>query len=284
MYHGSPAERAELRRTVMRLEDDGGDDAGKSSPKNGDVKTKMSPRKAANTSRKDATDKHAEIPSQTSVRTSGRLKRKANVEEDSEQDEGDAGDEDDEDYKDEESSGAVDADVSMADGATSSISVPITPHSSDSDTEPEISSFPVVITTYEMIIKDRIHLARYDWGYIVVDEGHRLKNLDCKLMQEIKKYPSAGRMILTGTPLHVSLSGVPSLLDANERCVQNNLAELWSLLNFILPDIFEDLEAFQEWCVLATLRSIWMFTLFFLLSGSTWAQCNAISPRSVHLK
>lgn len=63
--------------------------------------------------------------------------------------------------------------------------------------------FPVVLTTYEIIIKDRTHLQHYNWGYIVVDEGHRLKNLDCKLMKEIKKYGSAGRMILTGTPLHV---------------------------------------------------------------------------------
>lgn len=73
----------------------------------------------------------------------------------------------------------------------------------DEDQERDPSSFPIVLTTYEMIIKDRIHLAHYDWGYIVVDEGHRLKNLDCKLMKEIKKYTSAGRMILTGTPLHV---------------------------------------------------------------------------------
>lgn len=79
----------------------------------------------------------------------------------------------------------------------------------ESDEEEEVEEhgytvkFPIVLTTYEMIIRDRTHLAHYEWGYIVVDEGHRLKNLDCKLMQEIKKYSSAGRMILTGTPLHV---------------------------------------------------------------------------------
>ena len=67
------------------------------------------------------------------------------------------------------------------------------------------AKFPIVLMTYDMIIRDRTHLAHYDWGYIVVDEGHRLKNLNCKLMKEIKKYSSAGRMILTGTPLHVSL-------------------------------------------------------------------------------
>ena len=67
------------------------------------------------------------------------------------------------------------------------------------------NKFPVVLTTYDIIIKDRAHLTRYPWGFIVVDEGHRLKNMDCKLMREIKQYESAGRMILTGTPLHVSL-------------------------------------------------------------------------------
>jgi len=109
------------------------------------------------------------------------------------------------------------------------------------------NEFPVVLTTYDIIIKDRTHLARYPWGFIVVDEGHRLKNMDCKLMQEIKQYESAGRMILTGTPLHVSLlwrSRTPLT-----PSMQNNLSELWSLLNFILPDIFNDLYSFQEWCV-----------------------------------
>jgi ATP-dependent DNA helicase len=74
-----------------------------------------------------------------------------------------------------------------------------TPAEEDTESTP----FPIVLTTYEMIIKNRVHLAHYNWGYIVVDEGHHLKNLDCKLMKEIKKYNSAGRMILTGTPLHV---------------------------------------------------------------------------------
>ncbi|KAJ7054836.1 SNF2 family DNA-dependent ATPase [Mycena amicta] len=97
--------------------------------------------------------------------------------------------------------------------------------------------FPVVVTTYDLIIRDRKKLDKIPWGYIVVDEGHRLKNMDCALMREVKRYQSAGRMILTGTPLH------------------NNLAELWSLLNFILPDIFSDLDAFQEWFSLPRMSS-----------------------------
>ncbi|KAF9033292.1 hypothetical protein BDZ89DRAFT_1100936 [Hymenopellis radicata] len=98
-------------------------------------------------------------------------------------------------------------------------------------------SFPIVVTTFEMIMKDRAYLASYNWGYIVVDEGHRLKNLDSKLMRELKKYNNASRMILTGTPLH------------------NNLAELWALLNFVLPDIFTDVEQFEEWFSLPTMKS-----------------------------
>ncbi|KAJ1304153.1 hypothetical protein OPQ81_008553 [Rhizoctonia solani] len=90
-------------------------------------------------------------------------------------------------------------------------------------------TFPVVVTTYDIVIKDRAHLSKYAWKYIVVDEGHRLKNMNCKLIQELKQYSSTNRLILTGTPLH------------------NNLAELWSLLNFILPDIFNDLHSFQQW-------------------------------------
>lgn len=89
-------------------------------------------------------------------------------------------------------------------------SVPVIDESNapdDDDPNPttQLSPFPVVITTYEMIIKDRVHLAKYNWGQVIVDEGHRLKNMDSILMREIKKYPSAGRTLLTGTPLHVSV-------------------------------------------------------------------------------
>lgn len=93
-----------------------------------------------------------------------------------------------------------------------------------------------------------------------MDEGHRLKNMDCRLMQEVKRYESAWRMVLSGTPLQVRFSlrlCIIFILSPTLIClrvvVQNNLAELWSLLNFILPDIFNDLDSFQEWYVPTTL-------------------------------
>lgn len=63
----------------------------------------------------------------------------------------------------------------------------------------------------------------------IQDEGHRLKNMNCRLIKELLTYSSANRLLITGTPL------------------QNNITELWSLLHFLLPDIFNDLSSFQSW-------------------------------------
>lgn len=95
--------------------------------------------------------------------------------------------------------------------------------------EGNIASYPVVVTSYEICMRDQRSLYSLDWKYVIVDEGHRIKNLNCKLIKELKTYKAANRLLLTGTPL------------------QNNLAELWSLLNFLLPDIFDDLDSFQKW-------------------------------------
>merc|ERR1719318_2282235 len=87
----------------------------------------------------------------------------------------------------------------------------------------------VVVTSYEIAMNDRSTFQNIQWRYIVVDEGHRLKNMNCRLIKELKQYHSANRLLLTGTPL------------------QNNLSELWSLLNFLLPEIFDDLRVFESW-------------------------------------
>lgn len=58
--------------------------------------------------------------------------------------------------------------------------------------------FPIVVTSYEIIMNDRKFLQKYLWKYIVVDEGHRLKNLNCRLIKELKSYSSANRLLLTG--------------------------------------------------------------------------------------
>lgn len=90
-------------------------------------------------------------------------------------------------------------------------------------------SFPVIITSFEIAMFDRKFLQKYSFKYLIVDEGHRLKNFDCKLIRELKQIPAGNKLLLTGTPL------------------QNNLPELWSLLHFLLPDVFSSLEQFKGW-------------------------------------
>eukprot|EP00730_Choanoeca_flexa_P019626 TRINITY_DN9595_c0_g1_i3.p1 TRINITY_DN9595_c0_g1~~TRINITY_DN9595_c0_g1_i3.p1 ORF type:complete len:1242 (+),score=413.12 TRINITY_DN9595_c0_g1_i3:249-3974(+) len=90
--------------------------------------------------------------------------------------------------------------------------------------------FNVLLTTYEMIIRARPILSKVPWRYMIIDEGHRMKNPKNKLSQTLMEYfQSPRRLLLTGTPL------------------QNNLPELWALLNFILPDIFNSSGTFDSW-------------------------------------
>ena len=79
------------------------------------------------------------------------------------------------------------------------------------------SDFDILITSYEMCLREKSVLQRYAWEYIIIDEAHRIKNVDSLLSQIVRSFTSRGRLLITGTPL------------------QNNLQELWALLNFILP-------------------------------------------------
>ena len=91
-------------------------------------------------------------------------------------------------------------------------------------------NFDVLLTTYEYIIKDRSVLDKPEWAHMIIDEGHRMKNVQSKLSSTLQKYyRSRNRLILTGTPL------------------QNNLPELWALLNFVLPKIFNSAKTFEDW-------------------------------------
>ncbi|KAL7538247.1 hypothetical protein ACHAXR_009189, partial [Thalassiosira sp. AJA248-18] len=89
----------------------------------------------------------------------------------------------------------------------------------------------VVITTPEMLVtEDFAELAAVKWEILVVDEAHRLKNHNSKLAQNLRdsRFEFNHSLLLTGTP------------------IQNNMQELWTLLNFINPDSFDDLDEFME--------------------------------------
>ncbi|KAM7256171.1 hypothetical protein ACFE04_011912 [Oxalis oulophora] len=89
--------------------------------------------------------------------------------------------------------------------------------------------FDVCVTSFEMAIKEKTTLRRFSWRYIIIDEAHRIKNENSLLSKTMRMFSTNYRLLITGTPL------------------QNNLHELWSLLNFLLPEIFSSSETFDEW-------------------------------------
>jgi ATP-dependent DNA helicase len=101
---------------------------------------------------------------------------------------------------------------------------------------PSSKDFPVICTSYEICMNDRKHLSHFGWKFIIIDEGHRIKNMNCKLIRELQSYQSANRLLITGTPL------------------QNNLAELWALLHFLMPSIFNNFESFESWFDFSALK------------------------------
>ncbi|ERN16917.1 probable chromatin-remodeling complex ATPase chain [Amborella trichopoda] len=89
--------------------------------------------------------------------------------------------------------------------------------------------FDICVTSFEMAIKEKTALRRFSWRYVIIDEAHRIKNENSLLSKTMRLYNTNYRLLITGTPL------------------QNNLHELWSLLNFLLPEIFSSADTFDEW-------------------------------------
>ncbi|GMT16754.1 hypothetical protein PFISCL1PPCAC_8051, partial [Pristionchus fissidentatus] len=88
--------------------------------------------------------------------------------------------------------------------------------------------FHVLLTSYELINMDKAILSSIPWSALVVDEAHRLKNNQSLFFRTLREFNINYRCLLTGTPL------------------QNNLEELFHLLNFLSPDRFYDLESFTH--------------------------------------
>ncbi|KEF58727.1 uncharacterized protein A1O9_06653 [Exophiala aquamarina CBS 119918] len=86
----------------------------------------------------------------------------------------------------------------------------------------------VVITSYDVCRNDNDVLAAITWNYCVLDEGHLVKNPKAKITLSVKKILSNHRLILSGTP------------------IQNNVLELWSLFDFLMPGFLGTEKVFQD--------------------------------------
>ncbi|KAI4319598.1 hypothetical protein MLD38_033179 [Melastoma candidum] len=91
------------------------------------------------------------------------------------------------------------------------------------------NSFHVCITTYRLVIQDSKIFKRKKWKYLILDEAHLIKNWKSQRWQTLLNFHSKRRILLTGTPL------------------QNDLMELWSLMHFLMPHIFQSHQEFKDW-------------------------------------
>ena len=125
----------------------------------------------------------------------------------------------------------------------------------------------VCVTSYEMVLREKSVFKKFNWKYMVIDEAHRIKNEESKLSQVIREIKTANRLLITGENyfniylLNISFKKslkISNIFDSSKifllqysmfvgTPLQNNLHELWALLNFLLPDVFNSSEDFDEW-------------------------------------
>eukprot|EP00834_Sanchytrium_tribonematis_P000163 NODE_4_length_77007_cov_1.156642.p3 type:complete len:842 gc:universal NODE_4_length_77007_cov_1.156642:15271-12746(-) len=90
-------------------------------------------------------------------------------------------------------------------------------------------NFDVCITSYEIVLREKSVFGKMPWHTLIIDEAHRIKNAESQLSTITRGFRAKFKLLLTGTPL------------------QNNLKELWALLYFLMDDIFNDSEKFEQW-------------------------------------
>ncbi|XP_043691411.1 chromatin-remodeling ATPase INO80-like isoform X4 [Telopea speciosissima] len=91
------------------------------------------------------------------------------------------------------------------------------------------SGFHILITSYQLLVSDEKYFRRVKWQYIVLDEAQAIKSSNSIRWKTLLSFNCRNRLLLTGTP------------------IQNNMAELWALLHFIMPTLFDSHEQFNEW-------------------------------------
>jgi len=91
------------------------------------------------------------------------------------------------------------------------------------------SPFHVLVTSYQLVVADEKSFHRVIWQYMILDEAQAIKNINSQRWKTLLGFNCRNRLLMSGTP------------------IQNSMAELWALLHFIMPKLFDNHEQFQEW-------------------------------------
>jgi DNA helicase INO80 len=91
------------------------------------------------------------------------------------------------------------------------------------------SSFHVLVTSYQLVVQDTQYFQKIKWQYMILDEAQAIKSSQSSRWKSLLGFHCRNRLLLTGTP------------------IQNNMQELWALLHFIMPQLFDSHDEFSEW-------------------------------------
>lgn len=91
------------------------------------------------------------------------------------------------------------------------------------------SSFHVLITSYQLVVQDTQYFQKIKWQYMILDEAQAIKSSQSSRWKSLLGFKCRNRLLLTGTP------------------IQNNMQELWALLHFIMPTLFDSHDEFSDW-------------------------------------
>ena len=91
------------------------------------------------------------------------------------------------------------------------------------------SSFHVLVTSYQLVVQDAQYFQKIKWQYMILDEAQAIKSSQSSRWKSLLGFHCRNRLLLTGTP------------------IQNNMQELWALLHFIMPGLFDSHDEFSDW-------------------------------------
>ncbi|WPH02045.1 Hypothetical protein R9X50_00490000 [Acrodontium crateriforme] len=91
------------------------------------------------------------------------------------------------------------------------------------------SPFHVLVTSYQLVVQDTAYFQKIKWQYMILDEAQAIKSSQSSRWKSLLGFHCRNRLLLTGTP------------------IQNNMQELWALLHFIMPSLFDSHDEFSEW-------------------------------------